>query len=113
MTRLALALIAALMVMSLAVAWLILKDNPWKARATTAETQSTLNAETGAIADRAGQATTRIIIQSETLAHAVETAPGGDTPIPPAVRAGWSDAIGGMRERAAADPADHTDKPSR
>ena len=112
MTRAELILGLLVAILATLLAFLAFKDNPWKAKAVTAQTQAGLNATTGAIADQASERTTRIILQSEPLAHAVETAPGGDAPIPDAVRDSWSSAIGGMRERTAFGPADHSEQPA-
>jgi hypothetical protein len=64
--------------------------------------QQQVTTETGRIADKASETTTRIIVQSESLAHEVEKAPGGDAPVPDAVLSQWSAAIGGMREQSKA-----------
>lgn len=93
--------------------YLIWRDNPWKDRAAAGEAQAGLNGTTGAIADRTSETTTRIIVQSEGLAHAVETAPGGEAPIPDPVRDSWLAGINGMRERPAANLADHPAEPPR
>lgn len=112
MTRMVIVLGIIVAVLATTLAWLTFKDNPWKARARTAETQSALNTTTGAIADKAAQNTTRIIIQSEGLAHAAETASGGGAPVPPAVLDSWRSGVGGLRQRPTTDSAGHPAQPA-
>ncbi|MBN9318544.1 MAG: hypothetical protein BGN86_14510 [Caulobacterales bacterium 68-7] len=112
MMRLTLGLAVLAVGFALATAWLIFKDDPWKATARAGEAQATLNATTGAIADSASGTITRNTMKSEAFAHEVEAAPGGDTPIPDAVRSSWLAAIDGLRESAEASDADHPPEPA-
>lgn len=97
-----LAIAALAVAFGIFVGWLAFHQGD---RLRRAEAQARLNAKSATITDTANQNAARITTQSETMAHAVETAPGGDAPIPPAVRSGWAASIDGLRDGRPAHPA--------
>lgn len=106
MTRLTVALVAVIVALSLALGWLMVKGNPWKARAVVAEQGQALATETGQITERTLVREPIIIREAEGAAHVVETAPGAETPVPPDVLAGWRAGVDGLRERSQAPDGD-------
>ena len=78
-----------------------------QARAVHAEQQTQLAQATTRVIEHT--VTRQIVItrQAEEAVHVVQTAPGADAPIPPAVRAAWRDGINRLREPAPAADDQH------